>query len=77
MPTKTYTNRVKATVWTPTVRMDFTSNRHNATCMLFRSLDSQDQRSACLKELHEIDAAMTARAMELASADAEASAKAT
>jgi hypothetical protein len=76
MATKRATDKVKATVWTPSLRMDFESNRMGAVCVLFRSLDTQEARSEALKQLHQIDADMTDRAIREAAKDAETSAKA-
>jgi hypothetical protein len=69
---KTHTDRVKATVWTPDMRMEFESNRMGAVVMLFKSLGTQELRSKALALCHEADAEMTARAMSEAAKDAEA-----
>ena len=72
MATKPETNFVNGTVWTSSMRMDFTSDGAGACSLLFRTLDAQDARSAVLKELHEIDAEMTANAMTAAVKDLSA-----
>lgn len=63
MATKKFpTDKVKATVWTPDMRMDFESNRMGAVVMLFKSLGTQELRAEALKLCQEADAEMTARA---------------
>jgi hypothetical protein len=62
---KTHTDRVKATVWTPDMRVDFESNRMGAVVMLFKSLGTQELRSKALALCHEANAEMMAREEEV------------
>lgn len=61
---KTPTDKVKATVWTPDMRIDFESNRMGAVVMLFKSLSTQEQRSEALALCHKADAEMTVKAAQ-------------
>lgn len=61
-------NRMKATVWTPTMKSEMDGTPDGVIPMAFCALDSPERRARCIAELQELDAKMTARAAERAAA---------
>lgn len=55
-----YTNRMKATVWTPTMRADLDGTPDGVIPHAFYALDTKERRAKCIAELQKIDAKLTA-----------------
>lgn len=64
MARQTSTNRVKATVWTKTMRMDLDRNIEGAMEMLMFGLDAKERREIVLASLKQIHEKMTWREAE-------------
>lgn len=63
---KRHTNYMKATVWTPTMSSTIEGTPDGVIPMAFMALDTQQRRTACIKQLQDIDAKLTARAQQQA-----------
>lgn len=57
---KTHTNYMRATVWTPTMKMEISGRPEDCIESAFYALDTPERRAKCIKELQETDAKMTA-----------------
>jgi hypothetical protein len=60
----TNTNRMKATIWTPTMRSEVDGTPDGVIPMAFYALSTPERRAKCIAELQRIDAKLTARAQE-------------
>jgi len=58
MATK-HTNFMRATIWTPTMKLETSGSPDSGIVTAFHALTSAKRRAACLKSLQVIDAEMT------------------
>jgi hypothetical protein len=61
MPRAAHTNRVKATVWTPTLRSEFTSTIKEAVVYIFFGIHNRNDRAEVIAKLQQINADITER----------------
>lgn len=55
-----YTNHARATIWTPTMKIESSGSPDGVCVTVFRALDTFERRAKVLKELTELHADKTA-----------------